>query len=203
MTNRFAWLGKITPENADKNISDIAKGWYALAGLQAVLLAVIAWSTGVLDADLLDPLVPLIGGYFLGRRKSRAVAVTLMAYALGTAATTIANKLDLYGHGGTNVLLALFVLLWGWRGIRATWIHHQARGNPVAWARVAAVSGAGATCAVLVFLVVVVGAVVADWDLEGALFGVAVLLAPLAGLILVMAPLTRRYPFVAAEPAAA
>ena len=65
------WFGKINPESAHAVINELKKGWYVLAGLQALGQALLIWLSNASPANPLDVGICAFGGYFLASRKSR------------------------------------------------------------------------------------------------------------------------------------
>ena len=95
-----------------------------------------------------------------------------------------------------NVILALLVVVMGWRGVQATWTYHRFNGLGTAWKHVAAISGLAAMFSVIVLAaVVLLGLWMPQYMTNEALNGLVVVAAILLPVLAVMWPLTRRYPF--------
>ena len=134
---REHWFGPINPDNAEAIIADLAKGWYFLGALALVLQSFLAWMAWVYPANLLDGLFCLVGGYFLVRRKSRALAAALLGYALFVGAVTFLGKFGVIApQGGTNIILAIIAIAIGWRGCRATFVYQRKVRHRIAWKHV-------------------------------------------------------------------
>ena len=186
-------FGRIDGGNVDDTISQLAKTWYFIAGLQAALQIFLIWLYAGFAGNLVDPIICALGGYFLGTRKSRALAVSLFIYALAAGALTVVERGD---AGGMNLILALVVVVMGWRGVHATWTYHRLNGLRTAWKHVAAISGLAAMFSVIVLAaVVLLGLWMPQYMTNDALNGLVVVAAILLPVLVVMWPLTRRHPF--------
>ena len=194
-------LGGIDAGNVDGTISALARAWYFIAGLQAALQILLIWLYAGFVANLVDPTICAFGGYFLGTRKSRALAVSLFVYALAAGALTVVGRGDGRG-GGVELILALVIVVMGWRGVQATSVYHRVNGLRTAWKHVAAISGSRRS------------RLVPSWwsrrsscshfgcrstrpmTWSNGSVGIAAILLP---VLAVMWPLTRRYPFAYPE----
>jgi hypothetical protein len=206
-TRAMAWgarksgfLEKITPLNAESVIQAIGKGWYAVAAIQAVAYGLMAYLGKVSIGNMIDPLFCLIGGYFLIDRKSRSLAAVLLLYASANLAMTIMNKVH-NTDGGRNVLLAVVIVFFSWKGLRATWIYHSSLGCKIIWKRVVSVYAITAVAAAVVLLVALIAFAAATRIWPGFSLADELLGDIMIGLVMltataIMALLTRRYPFV-------
>src|SRR5262249_42094819 len=172
----------------------LAKAWYFVAALLVAPQIFLIWTSGTVSENLADAVICALGGYFLGARRSRAVAVSLFIYTLAVITMAFAAKWG--ARGGTNIILALAFLAIGWRSMQATWTYHRVHGLRTAWKRVLAISGLAALASVIMLAAVVLLEIwlpqyLGDEALTGLLPVASILLAVLA----IMWPLTRRYPF--------
>jgi hypothetical protein len=107
---RAQWSLKVeTAEQARKAIRDAAMGFYAVAGIQAVVAIVLGVSM-LWDAAVFAGL-----GFWLHRRNSRVAAVLLLVDAGIGIVVTGMNQFG-GGQGGRNVVLALIVF---WAALKA------------------------------------------------------------------------------------
>jgi hypothetical protein len=192
-------FGSIDAGNVDGTIAQLRRAWYVVAALQAALQLLRVWLSEGAAPDLVDPIICALGGYFLGARKSRAVAVLLFLYALAVGAVTL-GAMGGGSRGGTGVIMALVVVGIGWRGLQATWTYHRVNELRTAWKHVLAISGVALVASLFMFAAFVFFEIwqpqyVGDETLMGVLVVAAILLSVLA----VMWPLTRRYPFAYPE----
>ncbi len=96
----------------------------AIAFFVIAILQIIA-SFWVGREMLADASIYVIGGFFLVRFNSRLAALMLLTLAGLTALITIANLLGPGPGGGTNVALALIILLVAVRAVEATFKLHK------------------------------------------------------------------------------
>jgi hypothetical protein len=197
------WFGPITSENVEAVIAQLGKGWYALGVLYLVPYCFLAWIEGVYSANVVDGFLKLVdvyfcltGGYFLIRRKSRALAGALLAYALFGRAYTFLRWFGVIAtQGGINILLAAFAVILAWRGYRATSIYQRKMGHKVSWKHVSwillsIILDAAVVCIVTsIFLKLIFPQI--NEDMVGNLT-VAVMAA---FAVASLTTLTRRYPF--------
>jgi hypothetical protein len=180
-------FGRVSPQAADRIIRKVVIGWYAFAAWQILVHTIYMLVAGRFSGYVIDGAVLAIGAYFLGARNSRSVALALFGYSLITVVTMLAE------HSVRPLVFVAVVL--GWCGVRATWIRHRSGGFRTAWKRAIAISSLASVAS----LVAVVGVAVLlaftsvdpEGDLASELFFAALVLA----LTVVMAPLSRRYPF--------
>jgi hypothetical protein len=195
--------GSIEPDTVEVTVRRLRNTWFAVAGWQAAMQTIVMLNTGAFTADLLDAAICAIGGYFLGTRKSRSVAISLFAYSLASAALTFADKFGA-APGGTNIILAVVVVAIGWRGIRATWVHHSSNGLRTAWKRVIAISSLAALVSIVVIVGLSLGIAFTSLGHDNdSLVGSLAVGALLGSILIVMAPLTWWYPFARPDPRAA
>src|SRR5262249_41393146 len=98
-------FGSIDAGNVDNTIGRLAKAWYFVAALLVAPQIFLIWTSGTVSENLADAVICALGGYFLGARRSRAVAVSLFIYTLAVITMTFAAKWG--ARGGTNIILAL------------------------------------------------------------------------------------------------
>lgn len=163
LKERSAWLFApiTTQEDAERVIKDLAKGWYALAGLQAVVGLILFFSGKNSVNFISDVPVLLLGGYFLQKNKSRTFSFVLLAYALSIAGLTIASRLGQY-EGGKNVVLALLLVWIAYRGVRATFVYHAQLRSEIIWKNVAIVSSIAIAITLVVFVLAVFAFVIIE-----------------------------------------
>lgn len=192
-------FGSIDAENIDGTIRQLAKAWYFVAALQAALQIFLVWVSAAVSANLVDPLICALGGYVLGARKSRAVAVLLFIYALAVGAMTLAARGGATS-GGTNIVLALVVVVVGWRSVQAAWMYHKLNGLRTAWKHVVAISSLAAVVSVIMFAAVVLSQVwMPQYMGNGTLTFLIEVATILLSVLAVMWALTRRYQFACSE----
>ena len=138
----WGWVSAPIENEIDATVVllEMGKVWYGLAAMHlAVGFFLGSRGNGSAINSFGDFLICVFAGYFLPRRKSRALAVFLLVYAVGSAAMTVANKMHAGSGGGSNVILAVIVVLSAYRGLRATFAYHRSRGGAVRWRNVAIV----------------------------------------------------------------
>jgi len=191
-------FGRISADTAKERIGQLCKAWLVIGGVQALVFFLLLLNgRGDPLLGALSTLLAAVGGYFLGARKSRAVAVVLFIYSLSVAIPAVAGFSRRPNAVGI-ALAALFVLI-SWRGLRATWVYHRAMGLRTAWKRVVLISGLATLVSILAFIGMAVAVAILHPDsrdesvkrLMGELFMILVGLS----FVLIVAPLTRRYPF--------
>lgn len=116
MAGWSSMFGKIeTEEQALQVIREASKGFFWLAGMQAVL-ALLIYPAAVLDAALYAIL-----GYWLRKSNSKVAALLLLLIALGALGVTVMNRLGVgEGMGGRNIFLAVIVFWVSVRAVQAT-----------------------------------------------------------------------------------
>lgn len=95
--------------DAKNMIRESAMGFYAVAGIQAVVSLLLGMSM------LLDAIIFASLAYWLQRSQSRVPATLLLGVAAIGVATTAMNQFG-GGAGGRNIVLSLIVL---WAAVRA------------------------------------------------------------------------------------
>ena len=109
------WYGPIeTPEDAIAVVREMAKGYFFLAGLEAILSPFIGL-LALVDAGLLAILA-----FILIKLRSRVAAVALLVVSLLEGYQTFANRFAGERYGGTNIFLAVIMIWAGIRSVRAT-----------------------------------------------------------------------------------
>jgi hypothetical protein len=181
-------------ETSEAAILELQKMWYWLGGLQFVFQAIFSYIEGKPSLNLLDGFFCVAGGYFLGSRKSRAIASVLFLYAVLVGFMTF-NSFVTHTGGGRNWILALIIIYAGGRGIRATWLYHSTIRDETRWKWVFGVTAIGVVCAFLSAALLTIIASIAQYDLDNEdVLGTTLVAGFLLG-ISVMIPLTSRYPF--------
>jgi hypothetical protein len=97
-----------TEDQALQVIREASKGFFVIAGLQA-LFGVLIYPPAVLDAVVYGVL-----GFWLRKTNSRIAAVLLLVVTAGALCVTVVNRLG-GGFGGRNIFLAA---MFCWVGIR-------------------------------------------------------------------------------------
>jgi hypothetical protein len=106
--------GKIeTEDQALLVIREASKGFFWLAGLQAVLGVLVYPPT------LIDAVMYALLGYWLRKSNSRVAALLLLLIAAGALGVTAVNRFG-GGAGGRNIFLAAFVFWACVRVVQAT-----------------------------------------------------------------------------------
>lgn len=210
------WFGPITPDNVEAVIAHLGKGWYALGVLYLVPYCYLAWMEGVYSANVVDGFLSLVdvfiyltGGYFLIRRKSRALAGALLAYALLDGAFTFLRWFGVIAsQGGTNNLLAAFAVVLAcvlaWRGCRATSVYQRKMGHKVSWKHVSWILLSIILFAPVVFVVTFIFLKIVCPQINDDMVGNLTVAVMAVFAVAFLTTLTRRYPFHSspAEPSA-
>jgi hypothetical protein len=195
-------FARITPQNAEAVIRDIGRAWYLLAVFQAIAALVFAGMRGTWSPYPIDSLWSLTEGYFLARRKSRAVAIAVIVPTFAIMALDISFGINPIGST-TGVVRDLIVIALAGRSLQAAVVYHRMRATRVAWTRVFVVSGASAVVTIGVVSILGIFAVNnRPWS-NSELFGILDLLAFTYVPIFVVAVLTLRYPFAKTAPSSA
>ena len=103
-----------TREEALRLVRDTAVAFFVLAGLQAVIGYFLAPSV------LIDAAVIGILALFLLKGRSRVAALLLLVVSLAEATVTVLNRLGMSSQGGTNVFLAVIMVIAAFRAVEAT-----------------------------------------------------------------------------------
>jgi hypothetical protein len=103
-------------DDALATIKGASTGFFVVAALQAALSFLIGSSV------LIDAAAFVVLAFLLRRYRSRVAAVLLLVLAVLTLGATVASKfgVDVGGGGGTNVFLAILVLILAVRAVEAT-----------------------------------------------------------------------------------
>jgi hypothetical protein len=192
MIKGWHWLfGPIrTQQDAIQTLSELRKGWFIIAAIQAVLYIYLAWFTSLMDVG-----VYLIAGYFLPRQKSRTLAWGMLFFSIFVFLLTIASRFGAY-EGGKNIVLALLVIGLAYRSVKAcSFFHHRAQ---TVWKNVFVVWGTTLLAALVVFVVsfVVIAAVYPDWEnmMSDEQVGTLVLIPMILVSLVSFLILPRRFP---------
>lgn len=122
-----------TEQPAGSLLDELAKGWYALAGLQAFGMIGRAFMGQPVNY-VSDLVLQALGGYLLPRSRSRVLAVVLFLYGIGSVVAAHLGFLE-----ARNVFRTIFQLLVGFRGVQATMVYHSKAGSVPIWKHVAMV----------------------------------------------------------------
>ena len=190
---KWGWLyGPITSaQDAADILRNLSKAWYALAAIQAVLGLILYFFEAAGFEFVADAMLLAAAGYFLTTRKSRALAIALLLYALLIAAVTAAARFGME-EGGRNVILALFAIWLGYRGLRASFVYHARLGSRTRWLNVAIVTLIAAAAAAVVgfILAVILGDQVTEEEMGWIALGAAAITVAVS-----IAGLTYRFRF--------
>lgn len=191
-----ALFARTSDDTVDDVIAIAAWGWFAVALLQIVMLAFTAVNGRLAGGDAVDPMVSAMGGWFLLKTKSRAVAWALLVYGVVTA-TVCAGRIFGVVSYGVPLATSAVALYAGWRGVAGTHFWQKRACAITDWRHVA-FAMAAALLITLVSLVVVLAAT-ADHLGRGRdfLVSAALFLVPVAVVIV----LTRRRAFARNDPA--
>ena len=191
-------FGRIDPEAVDATLATLSTAWYVLAALQSLVIGIQILGGAQPSADLMDPVLCVVGGYFLRRRKSRVLAVLLFVYALLVLAVTTAALIGVT-PGGRNIALAGVMVVVGWRGIRATIIYARENRLRLRWLRVLAVSGAALLAAAVFFAVasILVVSIFPDMNEDSA--GLLIVAPALFSYLVTVGTLSMAFPFEAPD----
>jgi len=188
--------GPITPENAEMTLRGLARGWYAVGFLDLLLYGFIVWTDPALWFDLLNGAVCLVAGHYLAARKSRAVAVLLLVYALLVAITAfLAQAGAILDEGGRNIVLAVVILVMGWRGCRATYAYQRHTQHRIAWNHVFWITFVVITAFLIAFISIVAVLSVIKPDMPDEMSGKIGIAAAAALAITALTLLTHQHPF--------
>ena len=136
-TNVF--YGKIkTIEDASKVLKQVGYVFYATAGLNTLLALYVLFKH---DSYIffVDIATMLLLAYFLPNRRSRALAIGSLLYALLIVYTSIMSRMtgNIVEWGGGNTFLAIILVWTAIRSIQATFIYHRLQASLVYWRNVA------------------------------------------------------------------
>jgi hypothetical protein len=196
------WLVAPIKSEADaaKALSETSKLFYVYAALSAVGGAIFFYLGSESGDILLDVLFCLLGGYYLPRRKSRALAIFLLMYAAAVTALTFASRAGLYeGTGGKNIILTLFLLATAYRGVRGACAYHRTINTTILWKNVLIVWAVALFLGGVVYFVAVISIGVYEQisgpQLSEEAFGMWSGLVLAVTLTITFVLLTRRFPF--------
>ncbi len=116
-TKKKGMFSKIeTREDALKALRDCAGGFFVVAGLQALLGALLAPSL------IIDAVVLAVLAFILRQWRSRVAAVLLLILSVMILGVTVGNRLGVVSQGGGNIFLAIIMVLVGIRAAQATFL---------------------------------------------------------------------------------
>ena len=122
---KSALFGKLeTREDALKAVRDCAGGYFVVAAINGLVGAFL------FPAMLID--AALLGGLALIMRKwhARWAAVLLLLVSLFILVSTVGNRLGITSQGGTNIFLAVLMVLVGFRSVQATFLLAKKAATP-------------------------------------------------------------------------
>ena len=204
MDKKKGWNWLVAPikndTDASQILSDVSKGWYAVAAITAVVYTFLFYIGGTSGEFLLDVLICLLAGYYLPQRKSRAFATVLLIYAGVVVVLTFASRAGLYeGTGGKNIVLVLFLLAMAYRGLRATFVYHRSVNTTVSWKNVLIVWVVALFLGGVVFIAIAIGVVIYErnsgLEMSDQAYGVWGMLPLAIILTITFVLLTRIFPF--------
>lgn len=112
-----ALFGKLdTREDALKAVRDCAGGFFVVAAING-LLGVFLFPAMLIDAALLGGLALIMRQWHV-----RWAAVVLLLLSLFILVSTVGNRLGITSQGGTNVFLAVLMVIVGFRSVQATFM---------------------------------------------------------------------------------
>jgi hypothetical protein len=190
------WFGAITPDNVEAVIADLTKGWYTLGIIALLGYSFLAWIARSNPENLLDGFFCLIGGYFLVRRKSRALAGVLLVYALLVGAITFLGKFGVIApQSGTNIILAVIAVAIAWRGCRATFVYQRKVDHRVSWKHVTWIWLSFILAEAVVFVVTIGVLKIGFPQLNDEIIGDLTVMMQAVFAFAYFVPITRRFPF--------
>jgi len=110
-----------TYEDALRVIGETTKGFYILSVIQFVLGALFLKYYSIIA----DSLIYILLAFFLKKYNSRFCAIVLFLISLGCVITTFLTMLKVTDLGGTNIILAVIMLIISIRSIKATYLIHK------------------------------------------------------------------------------
>jgi hypothetical protein len=204
MDKNKAWSWLVAPIkndiDASQVLSEMSKGWYAVAAINAIAYAILFYTRGTGGENFLDVLFCLLAGYYLPRRKSRTFAAVLLIYAGTVGAVTFASRAGLYeGTGGKNIILVLILLLVAYRGVRATFVYHRSINTIISWKNVLIVWIVALLLGGLVFIALAIGVAIYErnsgLEMSDQAYGMWGMLPLAVILTITFVLLTRTFPF--------
>ena len=112
----------INQETALKTIKDVSIAFYFIGGIN-LLIGIFFSRSLIVDAGIC-----LMLGLALQLLKSRTAAIVMVAYSVGSFGMTIVNKIhnpQNLSNGGTNVMLAIFIMIGAIKAVEATFKYHN------------------------------------------------------------------------------
>lgn len=114
---KSALFSKIeTRDDALKAVRDCSGGFLVVAAIQG-LIGMFLFPGVIIDAILLAVLALI-----LRKWHSRLAAVVLLVMSLFILVTTVSNRIGVTSQGGTNIFLAVLMVLVGFRSVQATFL---------------------------------------------------------------------------------
>lgn len=191
-----SWGASITAENVEKVINDTGKAWYVIGVIQLLLIGFLIWMNRTPYPGLFDGIFYITSGYFLIRRKSRALSWVLFVYSLYIGAITILGLFRvIVPQGGTNVILALLVIAIAWRGLKAASVYQRKAGYVTAWKHVLWIWASIILLAVVIFFLMSIFMRIFFPLVAGRLLGEIVITVVTVSVGALLIILTRHFPF--------
>src|SRR5258706_1399256 len=114
-----------TRDEAEQVLKELAKAWYALGILTAVIYSMLFISGHSPFLNIVDDVVYRGAGFFLPRNKSRTFECIIFLWSLTVLFLTLATRVGIYNGFGKNFVLGLIVVGIAYRSMRATWIYQK------------------------------------------------------------------------------
>lgn len=155
----------VSLEDAEKAVRESVKGFYALAVVMLVVVALLVGMDMMSPANLFDPLFLVINGWIIRRNKSRVLSMIVFLYSLLILGITGANKIGigLEDSGGNNIILAVIFVYIAFRCTQGTYVYHQRLGTRVNRREAVLRSILALVYVVVALVVVAVGFAVTDF----------------------------------------
>ena len=116
-TKKKGMFSKIeTRDDALKAVRDCAGGFFVVAGLQALIGALLAPSL------IIDAIILAVLAFLLRQWQSRVAAVLLLILSVLILGMTVGNRLGVTSQGGRNIFLAIIMVLVAIRAAQATFL---------------------------------------------------------------------------------
>lgn len=113
--NKKLWWGPVeSKELAEFMVKEVAKGFYVVAVIQAVVGLILFWPGLIVEAVIMAAVA-----YWLQKSKSKIPAIILLVLS---ALAVIGTAMSISGSaiGGTNIFLAVLLLWFSIRAFQAT-----------------------------------------------------------------------------------
>jgi hypothetical protein len=150
-------------QDADAQISSLAKGLWVLVAIQGGLLAFIGLGSNPTFAlsSMPDVVALAACAWFLPRKRSRSLAIGLVALSAGALLTSVLASAGMMA-GGKNVYLGIILLVASLQGARAIFVWHKFVPHTALRKNVAITTLLGFGYAAVVLVAVAVGLMVSS-----------------------------------------